>query len=302
MEKALRNAPTYAVFVALIIQVTRVSEFGTRIGAGWLAWVYAFFLALTIYALSYWVGRLHYEVTATPEERAKHAQQMRMERLINRARRTATIWLTLFILIDGSLNLAETMAALPKDVLFWEYAGAGVYGVFPTLAALGLGSLQAHIDKIPAGPSKASFISKLADKLLARIETGEQVAPQQATADKQGTEVARKADKQAESLPLQVAGNPDKLQEQGEQLAPATPDKLPPQESKQPVQVEALLAYWRDKPKASDKQVADRFGVKRQAIQQRRVEMTKKGLIRVTDKGVEIVGVPVQMQTEERRS
>ncbi len=299
MEKALRNAPTYAVFVALIIQVTRVSEFGTRIGAGWLAWVYAFFLALTIYALSYWVGRLHYEVTATPEERAKHAQQMRMERLINRARRTAKIWLTLFILIDGSLNLAETMASLPTAVTLWEYAGAAVYGVFPTLAALGLGSLQAHIDKIPAGPSKASFISKLADKLLARMDSGVQVAP---ASDKQAPQLARKADKQEPSLPLQVTSNPDKLQEQGGQLAPASPDKLPLQESKQPVQVEALLAYWRDNPKASDKQVANRFGVKRQAIQQRRVEMTKKGLIRVTDKGIEIVGVPVQMQTEERRS
>lgn len=293
MEKALRNAPTYAVIIALIIQVTRVSEFGTRIGAGWLAWVYAFFLALTIYALSYWVGRLHYEVTATPEERARHAQQKRMEKLINRARWNAQIWLVLFILIDGGLNLAETMASLPTGVKFWEYAGAAVYGIFPTLAALGLGSLQAHIDKIPVGPSKASFIGKLADKLLARMDSGVQVA---GATDKQPEQVARKADKQPEALPPQVTSNPDKLQEQGEQLAPATSDKLPPQESKQPVQVEALLAYWRDNPKASDKQVADRFGVKRQAIQQRRVEMTKKGLIRVTDKGIEIVGVPVEMQ------
>lgn len=289
MEKALRNAPTYAVVVALIIQVTRVSEFGTRIGAGWLAWVYAFFLALTIYALSYWVGRLHYEVTATPEEKAKYAQQKRMERLINRARWNAQIWLVLFILIDGGLNLAETMTSLPRDITAWEYAGAAVYGVFPTLAALGLGSLQAHIDKIPAGPSKSSFISKLADKLLARIETGEQVAPA-------SPPLARKADKQPEALPLQVAGNLDKLPEQAQQLAPASPDKLHPQESKQPVQVEALLAYWRDNPQASDKQVAGKFGVKRQAIQQRRAEMVRKGLIRMTDKGIEIVGVPVEMQ------
>lgn len=264
MEKTLRNAPTYAVIIALIIQVTRVSDFGFRIQAGYLAVVYALFLALTIYALSYWVGRLQYEVTATPEEKAKFAQQKRIERLINRARWQAQLWLTLFIVIDGSINLAETMAALPKDVLFWEYAGACVYGVFPTLAALGLGSLQAHIDKIPAGASKASFISKLADKLLARLD------PSDKQPSKPGEQVARKTDKQ--EGPSQE------------------------QPSKQPVQEEALLALWRDNPKASDQQVADKFGVKRQAIQQRRTEMIRKGLIRATDKGIEIVGVPVQMQ------
>src|SRR6266511_2554437 len=106
MEKVLRNAPTYAVVIALVIQVTRVSDFGRRIGAGWLAWVYASFLALTIYALSYWMGRLYYEVTAKPEEPAKYSRQKRMERLIGRARRNAQVWLLLFILIDGSLNLA----------------------------------------------------------------------------------------------------------------------------------------------------------------------------------------------------
>lgn len=270
MEKLLRNSPTYAVLVALIIQVTRVSEFGNRIGAGWLAWIYAIFLALTIYALSYWVSRLHYEVTATEDEKAKYAQQKRMERLFGRARRNAHVWLILFILIDGGLNLAETMAALPIKVLGWEYAGALVYGVFPTLAALGLGSLQAQIDKIPSGASKASFLSKLGDKLLARVSTGEQVAGK---ADKQGEQVAGTTSKQGK----QVAGKADK----------------------QPVQEEALLAYWRDNPQATDKQVADKFGVKRQAIQQRRKTLISKGDIRMTNAGVEIVGTPVGMRKVE---
>src|SRR5689334_22701057 len=133
MERILRNAPTYAVLVALVIQVTRVKDFGERIGAGPLAIVYALFLAVTIYALSYWSGRLHYDVTASPEEKAKYVQQVRVEKLFRRARRNAQLWLVLFILIDGSLNLAETMSALPVAVETWEFAGACVYGVFPTL-------------------------------------------------------------------------------------------------------------------------------------------------------------------------
>lgn len=241
MERYLRNAPTYAVFFALIIQVTRVTDFGERIGSGWLAWVYAIFLGATIYVLSYWDGRLKYDVTATPEETAKYAQQKRMERLHTRARSSARLWLTLFLCIDGSLNFAETMAALPTTITIWETAGAMVYGVFPTLAAFGLGSLQALLDKIPQGVSKPSSIGKLADKLLAMLDAslGEvaQVAPQ-------GEQQDSKARK-----PLR----------------------------KQVLQDDALLAYWAQDPQASDQQVATHFQVSRQAIQQRRKSLTERG-------------------------
>lgn len=245
MEKALRNAPTVSVVVALIIQVTRVSDFGTRIGAGILAWVYAFFLAMTIYALSYWVGRLHYDVTATPEEKAKYAQQKRMEKLFDRAKWNAQIWLMLFILIDGGLNLAETMSSLPKDILFWQYAGAVVYGVFPTLAALGLGSLQALIDKIPAGASKASFVSKIGDKLLAMLDA---------------------SDKQLQPVLAQ-----------GKQDRDASDKQLHVQDDKPLLTYDNLLAYINSNPQASDGQVAKHFGVKRQAIQQRRKKLIERG-------------------------
>ena len=260
MEKVLRNSPTYAVMVALIIQVTRVSDFGTRIGAGWLAWVYAFFLALTIYALSYWVGRLVYDVTATPEEKARHSQQLRMKKLFDRARFNAQVWLALFILIDGGLNLAETMAALPKGVTFWEYTGAGVYGIFPTLAALGLGSLQAHIDKVPAGPSKASFISRLVDKLLARLDTSDK---QESQCNNQGQQAGTKDNKQVPSKEDSLLGASDKQD-------PQVGDK-------EILTDEALLAYWDKHPQASDGQVAKHFGRSPQAIQQRRKKLIGRG-------------------------
>lgn len=266
MERHLRNAPTYAVVVALVIQVTRVSDFGDRIGAGWLAWVYAIFLALTIYTLSYWVARLKYEVTADPEDKRQYAQQQRMQRLYHRARVNALVWLSVFLVIDGLLNLAETMAALPEAVSTWELAGAVVYGVFPTLAAFGLGSLQSMIDRIPAGASKPSAIGQLAGKLLARLDAswaqGEQVTGK---ADKQGEQVAGKVDKQEPAL-----------QGQDEQVA----GKAQKQElalRKQPMQDDALLAYWQSNPQASDKQVAEHFGVSRQAVQQRRKSLTERG-------------------------
>jgi len=74
------------------------------------------------------------------------------------------------------------------------------------------------------------------------------------------------------------------------------PSKLQVQASKQPVQDEALLAYWRDNPRASDGQAADQFGTSRQAIQQRRGKLTNQGSIRMTDKGVEIIGISIGSQ------
>lgn len=173
MDKFLRNAPTISVVVVLLIQLNRVADFGDRIGAGWLAWVYAIFLAFSIYALSYWSGRLHYEITADPNEpkdARKYAQQKRMKAIFDRARFNASLWLILFIGIDGWLNLAETMAALPTDVQSWEMGGAVVYGIFPTLAAFGLGALQSMLDKVPAGPAKKSWFARFADIFLLRME------------------------------------------------------------------------------------------------------------------------------------
>ncbi len=172
MEKIMRNAPSIAVLVVLVIQVSRVSEFGGRIGAGLLAPVFAVFLAGTIYVLSYWQGRTKYVVNADKvREAAKHAQQMRMKRLYDDVHNTSGGWLFLFVVIEGFLNLAETMANLPTGITAWEWAGALMYGAFPTLAAFGLGNLQALLDRVPHGVASKSALQSLFDTMIQRIET-----------------------------------------------------------------------------------------------------------------------------------
>lgn len=171
MEKLMRNAPSFAVLVVLIIQVTRVSAFGERLNAGFLAPVFAVFLAGTIYVLSYWQARTKYTVSADREtERAKWAQQVRMEKIYSDVRRTAGGWLAAFVIIEGLLNLAETMADLPEGISYWVFIGALMYGIFPTLAAFGLGNLQALLDRVPHGVASRSALQGLFEGWLKRME------------------------------------------------------------------------------------------------------------------------------------
>lgn len=185
MEKAMRNAPSFAVLVVMILQITRVSAFGIRVNAGILAPVFAVFLAGTIYVLSYWQARTKYEVTADREtEKQKWAAQVRQKQLNDRVHKTSGGWLAVFVLIEGFLNLAETMAHLPAGVKGWVMVGALAYGAFPTLAAFGLGNLQAMIDKIPHGVSaKRSAIEGIFEAFAKRIETQSGASATQAQAD-----------------------------------------------------------------------------------------------------------------------
>ena len=98
-----------------------------------------------------------------------------------------------------------------------------------------------------------------------------------------------------EQARVQVAGASGKQHRQATR-------KLQVQVSKQPVQDDALLAYWSDNPQASDAQVADVFGKSRQAIQQRREKLIKHGSIFMTANGVSVV-VPAEkiMSSVEKR-
>jgi hypothetical protein len=256
VDRLMRNAPTLSVAVVLLIQLNRVADFGERIGAGLLAWVYAIFLAFSIYSLSYWTGRLQYDVTADPkkeEDRRKYSAQMSLSKRYERARFTSSVWLILFIFIDGSLNLTETLAAMPTTVNQIERIGAVIYGIFPTLAAIGLGSLQAMIDKLPQPPSKSrSVAGNLADKLLAALLGDDKD-------DKQLAQAGDKPDKQ-------LAGVGDKG------------DKPLAQASDKPLLTdEALLVYLAQYPQASDGEAGIYFGKTRQAIQQRRKKLIERG-------------------------
>lgn len=123
-------------------------------------------------------------------------------------------------------------------------------------------------------------------RALLKQEKAEKKKAKEQVAGKQGAQVVSKDSKlqgASDKQWVQLAGKSHKLQVQAR---------------KQPVQDEALLAHWRDKPLASDRQVAEQFGTSRQAVQQRREKLIKQGAIRMTDKGVEIVGISVGYQAE----
>jgi hypothetical protein len=171
-EKFMRNAPTLAVLIAMFIQVPRVSSFGSDIGAGILAPIFAVFLGMSIYVLSYWHGRSEYHITADKEnERAKYAQQSRMKNMYDDIRSLVGFWLTLFVIIEGLLNLAETLTHVKAEVVLfsWQWFGAFAYGIFPTLAAFGMGAIQAKLHRIPHGVANASWIEVMFNAIAKRI-------------------------------------------------------------------------------------------------------------------------------------
>lgn len=174
MDKLMRNAPSIIVGVVLLLQTPRVSDFGERIGV-WLpfAVIFALFLSFSTFTLSYFQGRTrNYIVTADKKkDRRAYNAQIKMKNLYSEVNWTATLWLVIFVLIEGSLNLAETMSHLKDSVaLFsWEWFGAIVYGAFPTLAAYGFGHLQALVDKMPHGVGVASQLEKVFNAFMRRI-------------------------------------------------------------------------------------------------------------------------------------
>lgn len=174
MDKLMRNAPSIIVGVVLLLQTPRVSDFGERIGV-WLpfAVIFALFLSFSTFTLSYFQGRTRsYVITANKDTdtRAYNAQK-KMQSLYSEVNFTATLWLIIFVLIEGSLNLAETMSHLKESVgqFSWEWFGAIVYGIFPTLAAYGMGGLQALIDKMPHGAGVASQLENVFNAYMRRI-------------------------------------------------------------------------------------------------------------------------------------
>jgi hypothetical protein len=168
----------------------------------------------------------------------------------------------------------QTVIYAPVPFIVMGIAGAWLYGLRADFSA----KVQER-DKGRVQAKQARADKKQASKEIA----GASPDKLQGASSKQG---------------MQVAG---KLQVQGRQVA-GKGDKLQMQASKQPVQDEALLVIWRDKPKASDRQVAEQFGTSRQAIQQRREKLVKQGAIRMGAGGVEIIGIAVSVQQAERKS
>lgn len=174
MEKFMKNTPTWIIMVVMMLQIPRVSTFGMGIGAGpILAVVFALFLMFSIYVLSFFQGRTaNYMITATEEDKRALAAQKKMKELFDSIHFTATAWLIVFVFLDGFLNLAETMTNLPKivEVLSWQWIGALAYGGVPTLAAYGMGHLQALVSKMPGGSIGATGIERIFNAWMRRME------------------------------------------------------------------------------------------------------------------------------------
>lgn len=175
--------------------------------------------------------------------------------------------------------------ALAMTVLLHVFPELVVYSpipfVFMTVAGAWLFALRSDFDE------------KVKERDAGRAQAKQEKADKKKAKD----QVAGKQLVQATSKGSKLQGASNK---QGVQVA-RKGDKLQGQARKQPVQDEALLAYWRDKPLASDRQVAEQFGTSRQAVQQRREKLIKQGAIRMTDKGVEIVGISVGYQPVENK-
>lgn len=162
-----------------------------------------------------------------------------------------------------------------------------------------LAALSNDFDELAENRADArEKLRKQLEEARNKKKQGKQDAP--ASPDKLQVQEASKADKlhpQDQQLAQVAPASSDKLQVQGASKA----DKLHLQASKQPLQDEALLAYWSSNPQASDQQVADKFGRSRQAIQQRREKLIASGSIRMGERGVETVGISVELQATVER-
>jgi hypothetical protein len=190
------------------------------------------------------------------------------EKTTNRNRRYAAwISLILFVFVDGFFNLAEVLR-VAENASDWRAIGPWIYGLFPTGAAVLMGVLQGYLDREQNVKewSFKKFILGLKDS-----KAGGSIAVQFLDAVMQAS--------QGETIELT-------------QVAPVRKKKEPIR--KKTVTDDELLDVWQKEPTASDAQVADRVGVTRSAVQQRRNALQGRGVLMKTDKGIVIYSMPAE--------
>lgn len=207
MEKIMRNAPGLIVIVVMALTVPRVAEFGDRIGV-WkpFAVIFALFLMLSIYTLSFFQARTaNYKVTADKDsEKRSYNAQVKMQELFSEIHGHSTLWLILFVLIDGFVNLSETMTEVESNVEVWSWTwlGAILYGAMPTLAAYGMGNLQALVSKLPGGATGASHMELVFNAFMRRMQNALDADAKDANASEtHQTHPAKKKNRNADAYP-----------------------------------------------------------------------------------------------------
>jgi hypothetical protein len=151
----VRKLPTIVAGAFLAIQLQRVADFvGHGLGAGpFLGWAFAIGIAAAVFTSAYWTRQ---SITRKDEKEDKRDVQAQV---------TAWCSLIVFVSLDGTFNLAETLRVLVDQTLRLP---AIIYGVSPTVAAAILGMLQGRIDRLPVAPRKSRTGSVL-DAISAAI-------------------------------------------------------------------------------------------------------------------------------------
>jgi hypothetical protein len=233
----VRKLPTILATGFIAITLWRVGQFAAgRMGGGWPGWVFSVALGAGVYLSAYWTRDSITQREVTGKDGKTVTRDDR--RSVN-VKGWAWLLLAFFVLADSLFNLAEVWFTVKPPGGDWLLIVAtAVYGLFPTVAAAGLGALQGHIDRLPAAPAnaKTSIGLALRKRLVAWVEpqaqpTAQQVAPKQAT---EAQPVA--------SAALHVASDT------------------------QPTKREKVLALHKTQPHLSHPQLAEMVGVSRQYV------------------------------------
>ena len=165
----MRKLPMIVAAAFLAIQLQRVADFIDKglNGGPVLGWFFAIGLAVGVFASSYWTRQSITRKDETEDPRDKQS------------RSAAWLSLGIFVLLDGTFNLAETLRALlDKSLLVF----AVIYGVAPTVIAVVLGRLQGRIDRLPVPPRKSRWGGVL-NAVAARLERAVAVEPAEIPAE-----------------------------------------------------------------------------------------------------------------------
>jgi len=137
----MKRLPLILSALFLAITLARVASFTSEsMRAGVLGWVYSIGLGVAVYASAYWTRN------AT-------------------TRKAAVISLIFFVSVDAFFNFAHVWIVADRSSLLTAI-GAGLYGLFPTVAVALLGWMQTSINKLPPGAKRERI---LADWLVSHL-------------------------------------------------------------------------------------------------------------------------------------
>lgn len=166
----MRKTPTLIAFGFITITLWRVGQFsGARMAGGWSGWVFSVILGVAVFVSAYYTRE---SITRGDGKEDRRDAEVR-----------AGAWMLLILCVaaDGLFNLAEVWYAVnPALTDLLLVIATVVFGLFPTLAAAGMGALQGRVDRLPRPPvSEKTAIAGAFKRLLVRkLDLASQERPQ----------------------------------------------------------------------------------------------------------------------------